>query len=338
MRKTIFVFLIISLLFSCQQRGKYPFKTSDFRIELKQQLEKLASENMLPSTDTTARHFLRDSCTKDELLKILNSNIPLLRIISYITIVNRHEPDYFEILLNHLDDTAKVNEVWDGDVYMISTVSDVMISKLLNERKLSRIQKDILIDSVLLKASDLDVSYFMIKDIRPNERYYKVIKLKSEIKTWNVEQMWVIYALSKFKKTEDVSFLKSTFLNCGEGSFDWTFRAIENFPDTSFFPILESYLENQIKRKEHFSYDFLKYYCYAVASYRNERSAEILNELNKEDTYADKSYLTYNKEFIFRAIQKYNSSLYESLYNQLKPTMPEYMINGLGNVVEKAKW
>lgn len=335
MRHIAAIFLFTFLLFSCGQPDKYPYKTSDFRPELKKQLDKLANEKSLPSNDTTARNFLRVNCSKDELLRILNCNHPLLRIISYRTIVNRNEPDYFQILLNHLDDTAKVILIWDEDVVYNSMISDLMIEKLLYEKKMSRKQKDILIDSVLIHFSNLENAYRMIKEIEPNERYYQVIKSKAKIKTWNVDQMWTIYALSKFKKPEDVSFLKNIFLNCKEGFYGWTFKSIENFPDSNFFPILENYLETNFKIKEHFSYDFLKYYCRAVASFKNIKSANILASLAKPETYADKSYLTYNKEFIFRAIQKYNSPFYDSIYNELKPQMPEYMIKGLGNYEEE---
>jgi hypothetical protein len=320
-----FLFLAILILLSCHKE-KYPFHIADFRPEVRTRLESLASENQLPSTDTAARTFLRNECTKDELLKLLNCDNPLLRIISYRTIVNRNEPDYFQILLNHLDDTNRVTLV-DEDVISYDMVSDIMIQKIIYDKKISRIQKDSLINVVLLKATHLDIAYNMILDIKPQEKYYMATKSKAEIDTWDNRQMWMVFALSRYKKQEDIPFLENKLSTCEEGRMDWAFKAIESFPDTTFFKLLKKYLEINIKVKEHFSYAFLQSYCYAVAVYRSNQSASILEELNKDETYFDKSYLLYNKEALFRAIKKYKSPLYTKLYEEIIKQIPGYLIN-----------
>jgi hypothetical protein len=123
MKKTAYLFILL-LLFSCGDKNPYPNKISDFRPELRIHLQKLAKEKQLPSKDTIARNYLKDNCSKEELLNLLNCENPLLRVIAYRTIVNRNEKDYFKILLEHLSDTAKV--FWSSDdIAGESMVSDV---------------------------------------------------------------------------------------------------------------------------------------------------------------------------------------------------------------------
>jgi hypothetical protein len=93
------------------------------------------------------------------------------------------------------------------------------------------------------------------------------------------------------------------------------------------------------KKKQNGSVD-LKYYCRAVAQYSNQSSLDILNSLTKKETYPDSWYFSYNQEHIFRAIHKYPSPLYDSLYNALKPQMSEYVIEYLDkpDYDEKTNW
>lgn len=127
--RTILKIIIFSIfIISCKEE-KYKYDISDFRKELKPSLKSLSKEKSLPSKDTIARNFLEENATKEELIKLMDANNPLLRIIAYITIVNRQEPEYFDLLLGHLSDTARV-EWWVYDDFLdFKQVSDGMIRK-----------------------------------------------------------------------------------------------------------------------------------------------------------------------------------------------------------------
>jgi hypothetical protein len=147
------------IIVGCRHQEKHPYKISDFRPELKKHIQKIIAEKELSyNPDTLALNFLKDSCTKDELLKLMNFENPLVRVRAYRTIVNRNEPDYFPILLNHLDDTAKVTWWYYDDAAGDFMVSDLMIRKAESERKLTRPQKDSLVDIVLTKHAYIDVA------------------------------------------------------------------------------------------------------------------------------------------------------------------------------------
>ena len=319
-------------LFSCGQIEKYPYKTIDFRPELKKHIEKIIAEGQLSyNPDTLALIFLEDSCTKEELVKLLNFEHPLVRVRAYRTIINRNEPDYFQILLSHLDDTAKVTWWYYDDAADSFMVSDLMIRKAESERKLTRPQKDSLIEVVLTKHRYLGTAEWMINDIEPKEKYYSIIKQTAQKKLTNCHDLTNSYSLSKFKKQEDIALIKKNFSEYSNNPYcnTYIFQSIIAFPDTAFFPLLTKYFEDEITKKKQDSYSDLKYFCLAVAMFKNNKSLEILTALTKKETYPDAWYLPRNKEYVFTAIHKYNSPLYDKLYKELKPQMSDFVVKYL---------
>lgn len=329
--KKITYIILISIIFSCGREKPYPNKISDFRSELQIYLKKLAAEKKLPSSDTIARNFIKENCTKEELLKLLNCEDPILRVIAYRTLVNKNEKDYFKVLLGHLSDTTKVEWWYYEDAADNFMVSDLLIRKAEDSRKLTQTEKSILVDSVLLKHTYLDVSNWMIQDIEPNERYYSIIKQKSKLKTDRCGvQLGACYALSKFKKEEDLEFLKKIFNSQKDFCGDWIFKSIEVNPNQIYFPILKKYFDETVKKKKQFSYDDLKYYCRAIAIYKNQESLELLMELLDKKNYPDTWYFKHNEEYVFTAIHKYKGPIYDDLHKMLKPKMSEFVIEYLG--------
>lgn len=324
--KKIAYIILISILFSCGREKPYPNKISDFRSELQVHLKRLASEKKLPSSDTIARNFIKENCTKDELLKLLNCEDPILRVIAYRTLVNKNDKDYFKILLGHLSDTTKVEWWYYEDAADNFKVSDLLIRKAEDSRKLTQTEKSILVDSVLMKHSYLDVSNWMIQDIQPNERYYSIIKQKSKVKTERCgEQLSACYALSKFKKNNDVKLLKNIFVNSDKDCVIWIFKSIENFPDIEFFPILQNYylknIVDKLSPNENVSDDLL-YFCRAVAAFKNDKGLKMLEYIEKNNTYINKPYWPpYNKRYVFKAINKFKSPIYSKLEDKIRPTL-----------------
>lgn len=325
MKKITYIILIL-IIFSCGREKPYPNKISDFRRELQIHLKKLAAEKKLPSSDTIARNFIKENCTKEELLKLLNCEDPILRVIAYRTLVNKNDKDYFKILLGHLNDTTKVEWWYYEDAADNFMVSDLLIRKAEDSRKLTQTKKSILVDSVLLKHPYLEVSNWMIQEIEPNEKYYSLIKQKSKMKTDRCgEQLGACYALSKFKKNTDVKLLKSIFLKSDKDCVVWLFKSIENFPDIEFFPILQNYYQKNIIDKlspnENVNDDLL-YFCRAVAAFKNNEGLKMLEYIEKNNTYINKPYWPpHNKRYVIKAINKFKSPIYSKLLDKIRPTL-----------------
>lgn len=342
MRHCIYILILLTVV-GCGQKEKYPYKISDFNTELKRHIQKIIEERELPyNPDRFTLLFLKDSCTKEELLRLLNFENPLVRVRAYEAIVNRNEPDCFPILLNHLDDTAKVMWWFYDDVVDEFMVSDLMIRKAVDKRKLTKPQKDSLIDVVLTEYTYLESAKWMIHDIEPKEKYYSIIKNVAQKELTSCHDLSNTYSLAKFKKQEDIPLIIKNFSEYTDNHYcnDYYFNAFEVFPDTAFSPLLTKYFDEVIKRKKQYTSDELKYYCRAVAQYKNQNSLDILIALTRKETYPDiyplpynqgKAvwYLPHNKEYVFRAIHKYKSPIYDSLYNALKPQMSEYVIESV---------
>lgn len=333
MRPRIYILTLLTLtIIGCGQKEKYPYKISDFRPELNKHIQKIIAEGQLSyNPDTLALNFLEDSCTKEELLKLLNFENPLVRVRAYRTIIYRNEPDYFPILLNHLDDTVKVTWWYYDDAAGNFMVSDLMIRKAETERKLTESQKDSLVDIVLAKHLYLGTAEWMIQDIKPKEKYYPIIKQTAQKELTSCHDLSNTYSLAKFKKQEDIPLIKKNFSEYTDNPFcnNNYFKAIEVFPDTAFFSLLTKYFEEVIKKRKQEWADALKYYCRAVAQYKNKNSLDILVALTKKEIYPDSWYLPHNQKHVLRAIHKYKSPIYDSLYNALKPQMSEYEIEYL---------
>ena len=301
-------------LLACSQDEK-------FRPELQSKIEKLSNEKGLSYNDSASVSYLNDSCTKDELLKLMNYTIPLIRILAYRAIVNRNEDDFFSILKGHLSDTAKVIWWYYDDAADEFTISDLMVRKA--ERKLTRKQKDTLIDTILNEHVYLGTAKWIMKEIEPNEKYYSIIRQHASLKSDNCHDLGLTLAIAKFKKQTDIPFIRSRFSELTNNSYcnDNIFKGIEIFPDSSFFTILQEYFDLYIRKKKQSSFSDLEIFCRAVAQYKDTGALNILQALTEKSTYPDDWYLPHNKEYVFKAIYKYNCKLYKKLYDRLKPQM-----------------
>jgi hypothetical protein len=325
-RFSIYLLALLAIV-GCGKIEKYPYGISDFRPELKIHIQNIIAEKQLSyHPDTLALSFLKYKCTKEELLKLLRFESPLVRVRAYRALIYRNDPDFFPTLLTHLDDTSKVTWWYYDDAVGSFMVSDLMIRKTIESKKLSPNERQILVDSVLLKHSYLEASAMMIRNTSPNERYYALIKQRAKLKTDRCgEQSIACYALSKFKKKEDIELLKNAFNNSDAICISWTFKAIENFPDSSFFPIIENYYQNKIVNKLNANNnidDDVLYFCRAVAAFKNEEGLKILEHIESNNTYINAPYWPpYNKTYVFKAINKFNSPIYSNLKEKIKSTL-----------------
>lgn len=323
--KTILQLIILSIFFISCKEEKYKYDISDFRNELRPSLKNLSKEKSLPSKDTIARNFIDKNASKEELIKLMDSKSPLLRVIAYRTIVNKQEPEYFNLLINHLSDTAKVTWWYYEDAADYFFVSDLMIRKAHDKDGLSPIQKKYLVDKVLLEHPYLETSTWMIQDINPNEKYYKQIKKRAGLKSEKCrEQLSACFALSKFRNKEDVNLLYQVFQQNikNESCIMWIFRSIEKYPNDKFFPILEDYFEKKIKGKlssEENLFDDVLYFSRAVAAYKNEKALTILKYIEQNNTYINKPYWPpSNKQYVYKAVLINYDTIYDDFIKQVK--------------------
>ncbi len=282
----------------------------------------------------------------------MNSENPLLRVVAYITIVNRQEPEYFDLLVGHLSDTARVKLWVYDDVLDYKQVSDLMIRKAHDKYGLSPIQKKNLVGKVLLDHPYLDISAWMIQDIEPNQKYYNLIKHRAEKKGKNCgEQLSACYALSKFKKNDDISLLYKIFEENlkKENCQIWIFRSIEKFPNKKFYSLLENYFNKNIKGKlspKENIFDDILYFSRAVAAYKNENALTMLKYIEQNDTYINKPYWPpANKKYVYKALLINYDPIYDDFIKKIQKEFDKEELNRIGyskrellESIEKSEW
>lgn len=315
MKHTTLIIAILIILFGCGQKVQYPYKITDFRPELQKNLIRINSFDDNPNL------FLVDSCTDSEIVELLECEKPTIRYNAYFALLKRRSDNLYNVLLKHLDDTAKV-EIRGFDFQYELYISDIMLQVASN--RLTRSQKDTLFDKILRNHRYLGSLQWMIRQVPPQEKYHSIIKSQANIKSDDCLQYSFIFALSKLRKQEDIPFIKKTllrFINSDGSCNEYTFKSIEIFPDSAFFPILSKFYNKTILKYENYNQD-IDYYCRAIAVYRNQESLELLKSLTKKRPNLDSNYYQGYLEYVFKAIHKNNSPIYTDLYKELRNKMP----------------
>jgi len=141
----LFLLLSFSLYISCQNDDK-PYAIKDFSNSLKPYLTKIISKGIVTFDSSTT--YLENHATDKELVKLSMSEHPILRAIALRIILERPAFDHFEVIMNHLDDTAII--MTDADEWGIwdRTVSDYVIE---NARWKSNAEKNKTIEQLITK-------------------------------------------------------------------------------------------------------------------------------------------------------------------------------------------
>ncbi|MDJ1499200.1 hypothetical protein [Xanthocytophaga agilis] len=317
----LMLFLCIVFLFlaqSCKSKEKYPYTPEDFRPELQEPLQKIASRNTTDYlNESRSEAYIREHATQEELLQIIQSKNSVLRAIGFDILVARKDSSLFSQVLTHLSDTATV-EIWSDDVAYMYNVADYVIDKSLH--KLTQIQKDSLANLLLYQYSRLQNTFYMLEFLPPQEQHYRAIRQLAQIPFDGCNQERVLIALARYKKIQDIELLSSIYGKEDQHCWFGIFRSIEQFPEPAFFPVLQTHLEQVVSKNAPFISDDIEIYCRAVAAYQN---AEVLQLL---ETILQKNYSGNGKKHVFQALHKHLCPIYQHLYNQLKPQMDPFVI------------
>ncbi|WP_338812544.1 hypothetical protein V9L05_14230 [Bernardetia sp. Wsw4-3y2] len=148
----------------------------------------------------------------------------------------------------------------------------------------------------------------MLIQIEPNETDYERIREIAIVERNPI----AVLALSKYKQDQDKELIKSLINN--EQTRYFGIRCVIHFPDTEFFPLLESYHDEEIKKRTDFSYTTYRVLYKAIVQYQNQESIYLLK---KTLTKATNSASEYHKKYIWIALTKYPNSIYNEIFNQL---------------------
>lgn len=287
-KQLLFPAMVIMLL-SCNSHHNYAIR--DFRKSLQPILTKIVSKGIVSYSDS----LLGKMATDEELVQLGQCEHPVLRATAFREMLHRKSFNHFDILMNHLDDTAMVET--DGGEFGIwtRTVSDDI---LLEAGWKTEAEKNKTVERVITKHNYLRSAYTVLLELEPQEKLYPFVKDMAtrsrllseggyELGFHDIE--YALYGLAKFKKKTDVDIIKKQLLKNISELSDITFRLIKEFPDTAYTDILQTYHRKRFYRfsgdgKDGFtgnddnrasSRDFIE----ALISQQNEKSAGILDTI-----------------------------------------------------------
>ena len=238
---------------------------------------------------------LSNMATDKELIQLSQSEHPVLRASAFREILDRKSFNQFDILMNHLDDTAIVETDAGEFGIWTRTVSDDILEEATWE---THEAKNKTIDVVLTKHNYLRSAYFILLEIEPLEKYYPVIRDMAtrprrlsedgyELGFGDIE--YALYGLAKFKKPDDIEIIKRKMMqNVWKLSYV-SFRLMSEFPDNTYFEVLQSYHRRQFykfsgNRRDGFS-GFIadranpEDFIHALVMQQNENSARLLDTM-----------------------------------------------------------
>jgi hypothetical protein len=327
--------LIVCIL-SCKNEQGNTYAIKDFRKSLQPFLFNIVSKGIVTYYDS----LQIKSITDDELIRLGKSENPVLRATAFREMLDRNYFNHFDIVMNHLDDTAIV--ATDAGEFGIwhRTVSD----DILQEASWKTTEaKNKTIEQVLTKHNYLRSAYTILEQLEPQEKYYPFIKDMAtrprrlsydgyELDFDDIE--YALYGLAKFKKQDDVGIIKKRMMQSVWELSDVSFRLMKEFPDTTYLEVLKTYHRRQFykfsgNRPHGFSgviadraapEDFIE----ALVIQQNDRSANLLDTML---TNLPKYTCMPDKENIINEIKiqiwEHPCSAYTTLREKIRPKAEE---------------
>ncbi|MGN6401389.1 MAG: hypothetical protein ACTHMD_13105 [Flavisolibacter sp.] len=288
-------FLLSTLIvctFSCKNEQRNSYAIKDFRKSLQPFLFKVVSEGIVTYHDSSDIKGITD----DELVRLGKSENPVLRATALNEMIDRSSFNPFDVVMNHLDDTAIIATDNGEFGIQFETVSDYLIGRTTWETAQAR---DKTIELVLTKHNYLSAAYNILTKIEAQEKYYPYIKAMAtrarrldryenyELAFNEIE--YALYGLAKFQKKEDIQIIKNKLMNHVWELSDISFLLMKEHPDTAYLDVLQQYHRQQFYkfsgvRPHGFTgynadraapEDFIK----ALTIQRNDKSAKLLDTM-----------------------------------------------------------
>jgi hypothetical protein len=312
------IFAIVVGLFSCKEKQDKPSSESISEI-----VRDIAKTNVLMGsavgiaaarTEQWDRYeALRLRATDKELLALTNDTNAVVRCYAFQALGERKINNLFPVILRHLSDTAMVHTLYGclggsqkvGDFFLETVAQWDSNSKnyRINEKGKATI------DSLLLfeGSNKLDARNKLLAEIEPEERYYERIR---QIATSEKNKISIV-ALAKYRKQQDKHLIEQLLKD--PSSQTYSFAAVRNFPDASFFPVLKQTLRNEVSKNNGNNDERLQLLYQAIVQYKDQPSRQLLKSVLTETKGMQSIY---HKDYLHLALKLYPASIYDGL---LKP-------------------
>ena len=316
-------FSFILFCSSCKtDDSKYGYAIKDFRKPMQSYLTNIVSKGIVGFYDSTITNMPTDK----ELTQLSQSEHPVLRAWALKVMLWRTSFNHFDIIMNHLDDTATVGfDHGEFGIYYKAITDEL----LQNFEWKSIKDKNTAIDEVITRHNYLQSAYTILQRIYPQEKYYPYIRdmatrdrsYEEEYGEMGFEDVeYALYGLAGFKKKEDIRIIKDRLMKNNWRMGEMSFRLMKEFPDTAYLDVFEKYYPlnyyNSICRER--SVDKATSFISAAAAYKNVRSAKMLDAILNKNPPANCAVATaYLNEELEYAIWSNPCKAYSKLRSQV---------------------
>lgn len=328
----LLIVLLAFLFFSCNEKNDKQYAIRDFRNKIQPYLKQIVGKGIVMYRDSIMQHVITD----EELIQLSNSEHPILRATAFREMFDRNSINHFDLMMQHLNDTAVVATDAGEFGTWYRTVSDDILQEANWETEEA---KNETIDSVLTKHNYLQSAYLILLQIEPKEKYYSFIKDMAtrprrmstegyELDFSDIET--ALFGLARFKKKQDVEIIKQKMMqHIWELSIP-SFRLMAEYPDSAYMDVLQLYHRRKFyqfgsipQRGGFTGIDYGGYqeeFIKALVIQKNERSAKLLDSilmrLPMMKNVPDKGYL---EDLTVEAVWDNPCSAYTRLREEIKP-------------------
>ena len=266
---------------------------------------------------------LTKAATSKELIELTDNASGVVRCYAFQALANRKDKNIFNILLSHLNDTARIETLFGctgGTIMVGDYFVDVVTPGLVDPESQKRddAEKSVL-DSILLfdKHINLVAKSQVLNKLSPLKKFYQRVR---EI-TVSENTPEAILALAKYKNKNDVSII-ARFLKDESLQF-WGIQAAREFPDKTFYPELVQVFENEWN-KEKYDYPLWRVLYQALAKYPEEKTSELFDRtIQSTDVFRRNTLGVY----LLVALNRYPDTEFASIKSRIKlaePYLEEY--------------
>ncbi len=274
--------------------------------------------------------------TDEDLVRLGKSEHPLLRAAAFREMFERKSFNHFDILMEHLDDTAIIAVDAGEFGTWFKTVSDDILEAAVWK---TQEEKNKTLEKVLTRHNYLRSAYIVLDDIEPQEKYYTVIKdMATRPRRLDYEGYqlgfrdieYALFGLARFKKKDDVQIIKEQLMKNFWRLSHVSFRLMKEYPDTAYLDVLQTYHRKQFYRfsgQRRGGFSGTEYYgaepedfIEALAVQQNERSAKVFDTiLYRLPTLTCMPDVETIQEEVVMKIWENTSPAYARLREKIKP-------------------
>lgn len=258
---------------------------------------------------------LKKAASVEQLVLLTDHKNSAVRCYAFQAIASKYPDRVFNILLNHLHDTAYVdahmgclilaNRVGDYFIYTVTTDFFEKETYKLNDKERNILDSILLFDPLI----KLDTKSLLLRKFIPTEQKYKRIRQLVE----QERNLYALKPLAMYRNQADKELIAS-FLE-DEFTQPTALHVVKDYPDDYYYPFILKIIDKEWTNDTYF-YHKLKV-CYQILAKYPSRQ-ETIDFFNSTLKIKDKDKYQILCKYLLVAITKYPNDIYKPIKDKIK--------------------